>query len=182
GRVVLVTAHRRESFGPPLASAFEALATLARRYSDVRFVYPVHPNPNVEGPARARLREPNVLLLPPVGYAEMVWLLDRADLVLTDSGGIQEEGATLGCPLLVLREVTERPELIEAGAGILVATDTGRIVREASRLLDDAAARAAMGRPRTLFGDGRASARIAAHLAGECPEPWTPEEPGAAAP
>ena len=171
-RVILVTAHRRESFGAPLASVFEALETIARRYPDVELVYPVHPNPQVVGPARERLRAPNVRLIEPVDYASLVWLLDRAHLVLTDSGGIQEEGATLGRPLLVLREVTERPELVEAGAGRLVGTDRDRIVDEVARLLDDEAARDAMARPRALFGDGRAGARIAASLAGEVPEPW----------
>ena len=175
GRLVLVTAHRRESFGAPLREAFSALARLARAHGDVTFVYPVHRNPEVEGPAREHLRERNVVLLPPVGYADLVWLLDRAEVVLTDSGGIQEEGATLGKPVLVLREVTERPELIEEGAGLLVGTDRERIEREVTRLLADPAARAAMGRPRALFGDGRASRRIAAHLAGEAVAPWRPE-------
>lgn len=171
-RLVLVTAHRRENFGTPLASVFEALEAIARRFPDVELVYPVHPNPQVEGPARQRLQAPNLRLVEPVDYASLVWLLDRARLVLTDSGGIQEEGATLGRPVLVLREVTERPELVEAGAGRLVGTDRDRIVDEASRLLDDDAAWATMAKPRNLFGDGLAGARIAASLAGEAPEPW----------
>jgi len=170
--LVLVTAHRRESFGAPLASVFEALDAIARRFPDVDLVYPVHPNPAVEGPARRRLRQDNVHLIEPVDYATLVWLLDRARLVLTDSGGIQEEGATLGRPVLVLRDVTERPELLAAGAGRLVGTDRDRIVHEVSHLLEDDAARAAMAVPRTVFGDGRAGGRIAACLAGELPEPW----------
>ena len=174
-RLVLVTAHRRESFGAPLAAVFAAVERLARTHPDLPFVYPVHPNPEVEGPARAALTAPNVHLVPPVGYAELVWLLDRAELVLTDSGGIQEEGATLGRPLLVLREVTERPELIEAGAGLLVGTDRDRIVAEGARLLDDPDARARFGVPRSLFGDGHAAERIASDLAGEAPAPWRPE-------
>lgn len=178
GDLVLVTAHRRESFGAPLVAVFDALEALARSHPDVTFVYPVHPNPNVEGPARQRLTAPNLHLIEPVGYADLVWLLDRAVLVLTDSGGIQEEGATLGKPVLVLREVTERPELIEAGAGRLVGTDRDRIVEAASRLLEDPAERAAMGRPRFLFGDGRAAERIASALAGERPGPWMPEADG----
>jgi UDP-N-acetylglucosamine 2-epimerase len=174
GRLVLVTAHRRESFGAPLREAFSALARCARAHRDVTFVYPVHRNPEVERPARELLREENVVLLPPVGYADLVWLLDRAEVVLTDSGGIQEEGATLGKPVLVLRDVTERPELIEEGAGLLVGTDRARIEREVGRLLGDPVARAAMGRPRAIFGDGRAGRRIAAALAGETPTPWQP--------
>jgi len=173
-RIVLVTAHRREAFGKPFADVCAALQAVAVAHPDVAFVYPVHLNPNVRGPARARLSAPNVHLLEPVDYASLVWLLDRCELVLTDSGGIQEEAPALGKPVLVLRDVTERPELIEAGAGILVGTDPARIVAEASRLLDDPAHRAAVGRPRGLFGDGRAALRIAARLAGEAVHPWAP--------
>lgn len=164
-RLVLVTAHRRESFGPPLANAFRGLAALAARHPEALFVYPVHPNPNVVGPARELLRLPNVRLIDPVDYAEAVWLLDHACLVLTDSGGIQEEAATLGRPLLILREVTERPEIVAAGAGRLVGTDPERIAEEGHRVLSGAAD-AAAGVPRDLFGDGRAAERIAADLAG----------------
>ena len=114
------------------------------------------------------------MLLEPVDYASLVWLLDRAELVLTDSGGIQEEAPALGKPVLVLRDVTERPELIEAGAGFLVGTNPERIVREAGRLLDDPAWRASVGRPGALFGDGRAAMRIAARLAGEAVRDWVP--------
>jgi UDP-N-acetylglucosamine 2-epimerase len=175
GRLVLVTAHRRESFGAPLRAVFGAVEALARAHPDVTFVYPVHPNPQVVEPARALLRAPNVRLVPPVDYAELVWLLDRCELVISDSGGLQEEAPTLGRPLLVLREVTERPEVVEAGAGLLVGTDAEVIEREGRRLLGDASARAAMGQPRMLFGDGRAAERIAAHLAGEAAVPWVPE-------
>jgi UDP-N-acetylglucosamine 2-epimerase (non-hydrolysing) len=174
GPLVLITAHRRESFGAPLERVFAAIEAIAAAHPDVAFVYPVHPNPNVEGPARRLLRAPNVHLLAPVDYGDLVALLDRAEIVLTDSGGIQEEAATLGKPVLVLREVTERPELVEAGAGVLVGTDRARIEHEASRLLDDPAARRAMGRPRLLFGDGRAGERIARVLAGEPHEDWRP--------
>jgi UDP-N-acetylglucosamine 2-epimerase len=169
-RLVLLTAHRRESFGEPLERVFAAVEHLAELEPDVQFVYPVHPNPNVEGPAYERLQAPNVHLMPPVGFAEAVWLLDRAELVLTDSGGIQEEAATLGKPLLVLRDVTERPEILEADAGLLVGTDHDRIVEEASRVL--AARRPGGDAVRTLFGDGRAGQRIAADLAGETVPPW----------
>jgi UDP-N-acetylglucosamine 2-epimerase (non-hydrolysing) len=174
GRLVLVTAHRRESFGAPLREVFAAIDELAGAHPDVTFVYPVHPNPAVTGPAHELLRAPNVALIAPVDYGELVWLLDRCELAISDSGGIQEEAPTLGKPLLVLRDVTERPELIDAGAGLLVGTDRARIVREGTRLLADGAARDAMGRPRALFGDGEAGRRIAAHLAGEPVAPWSP--------
>lgn len=172
-RVVLVTAHRRESFGTPLRQAFRGIAALARRHPEAVFVYPVHPNPNVLGPAREELLLENVRLVPPLDYADLVWLLERADLVLTDSGGIQEEAATLGKPLLVLREVTERPEIAASGAGLLVGTDAARIEAEGHRLLTDASARAAFT-PRDLFGDGHASERIAADVAGAPLADWIP--------
>jgi UDP-N-acetylglucosamine 2-epimerase (hydrolysing) len=173
-RIVLVTAHRREAFGKPFADVCAALQAVATSHPDVVFVYPVHLNPQVKAPARERLTAPNVLLLDPVDYPSLVWLLDKCELVLTDSGGIQEEAPALGKPVLVLRDVTERPELVEAGAGLLVGTQPARIEAEASRLLDDPAHRAAMGRPRALFGDGRAALRIAARLAGEAVNPWRP--------
>jgi UDP-N-acetylglucosamine 2-epimerase len=173
-RVVLVTAHRREAFGKPFEGVCTALQSLAEAHPDVSFVYPVHLNPQVRGPARERLSAANVRLLEPVDYASLVWLLDRCEMVLTDSGGIQEEAPALGKPVLVLRDVTERPELVESGGGLLVGTDPARIVAEATRLLDDPAHRAAVGRPRALFGDGRAAVRIVARLAGEAVRPWSP--------
>jgi len=176
-RLVLITAHRRESFGAPLRSVFRALQGVAETHPDVTFVYPVHPNPNVVAPAGELLTAPNLKKIDPVDYAELTWLLDRSELVISDSGGIQEEAPTLGRPLLVLREVTERPELVAAGAGILVGTDEARIRSEATHLLNDAQARAALGKPRFLFGDGRASARIAARLAGEDVTAWAPAVP-----
>ncbi len=181
GRLVLVTAHRREAFGKPFLELLAGLEAVARAHPDVTFVYPVHLNPNVKGPALERLTAPNVLMVDPVDYASLVWLLDRAEIVLTDSGGIQEEAPALGKPVLVLRDVTERPELIEAGAGILVGTNAAKIEFEATRLLSDAAHRRAMGRPRALFGDGRAATRIAARLSGEAVRAWVPsnDAPGA---
>lgn len=173
-RLVLVTAHRREAFGKPFADVCAAIQAVALAHPDVTFVYPVHLNPQVRGPARERLSAPNVVLAEPVDYASLVWLLDRSELVLTDSGGIQEEAPALGKPVLVLRDVTERPELLAAGAGLLVGTKPERIQAEANRLLDDPAARAEMGRPRALFGDGRAGMRIAARLVGEAVRPWSP--------
>jgi len=160
-RVVLVTAHRRESFGRGLEDICRAVEKLAERFPDCRFVYPVHPNPEVHGPVHRLLagRE-NVLLVPPVGYPEFVWLMDRAALVLTDSGGVQEEAPTLRTPLLVLRDVTERPEVVEAGAAELVGTSPERIVAAAERLLTDPAAYAARQIDQNPYGDGRAAGRI----------------------
>ncbi len=173
-RLVLITCHRRESFGAPIREVFAALQAVALAHPDITFVYPVHLNPQVQGPAHEMLTAPNLALIKPVHYGELVWLLDRAELVISDSGGLQEESPTLGRPLLILREVTERPEVVEAGAGILVGTDRALIESEAARLLGDADARAAMGRAQQLFGDGRAAERIAAHLAGETVAPWEP--------
>ena len=181
-RLVLVTAHRREAFGKPFADVCAAIQAVATSHPDVAFVYPVHLNPQVRGPARERLSAANVHLLEPVDYASLVWLLDRCEMVLTDSGGIQEEAPALGKPVLVLRDVTERPELIEAGGGILVGTNPERIEAEAGRLLDDPLHRAAVGRPRSLFGDGRAAVRIAARLCGEAVRPWAPAAEAPAAP
>ena len=179
-RLVLITAHRRESFGAPLRAVFSALQGVAEAHPDVTFVYPVHRNPQVMEPAQELLTAPNLKLIDPVNYAELAWLLGRCEFVITDSGGIQEEAPTLGKPVLVLREVTERPEVVSAGAGLLVGTDEERIRAEATRLLTDADARAAMGTPRFLFGDGHAAERIAARLAGESVLPWAPSALSAA--
>lgn len=172
---VLVTMHRRESFGEPLRAVLAALRELAAEFPDVRWVYPVHPNPNVAGPASAELAGiANVELLPPLDYRQLVERLRRCRLVLTDSGGIQEEAPAFGKPVLVLRDTTERPEGIEAGVARLVGTDRGRIVAAASELLTSPAAYAAMSRAVNPYGDGQAGERIAAILTGE---PWTPFEP-----
>jgi UDP-N-acetylglucosamine 2-epimerase (hydrolysing) len=160
-RLVLVTAHRRESFGAPLVELCGALRELAERNPDVELVYPVHLNPQVQAPVRRILRDhPRIHLLPPVGYAELVDLLRRCHLVLTDSGGIQEEAPSLGKPVLVLRDTTERGEGIAAGTARLVGTSRRRIVAETERLLGDAAAYEAMARAHNPYGDGRASERI----------------------
>jgi UDP-N-acetylglucosamine 2-epimerase (non-hydrolysing) len=164
-RLVLVTAHRRESFGDGFASMCRALRRLADAAPDVCIVYPVHLNPNVDGPVRALLGgHPRIALLRPVGYLPFVSLLDRAHLVLTDSGGVQEEAPTFGKPILVLRDVTERPEGVEAGVARLVGTSEDRIVDAALELLRDERAYAAMARGVNPYGDGRASARIAEAL------------------
>jgi UDP-N-acetylglucosamine 2-epimerase len=160
-RLVLVTAHRRESFGAPFVELCRALRELTERNPDVELVYPVHLNPQVQAPVRRILRDhPRIHLLPPVGYAELVDLLRRCHLVLTDSGGIQEEAPSLGKPVLVLRDTTERGEGIAAGTARLVGTSRRRIVAETERLLGDAAAYEAMARAHNPYGDGRASERI----------------------
>jgi UDP-N-acetylglucosamine 2-epimerase (non-hydrolysing) len=165
-RTVLVTAHRRENFGEPLESVCLALRDLADRYAGaVRIVYPVHRNPNVWGPVHQLLgNAPHITLCPPLDYLPMLQLMQRAYLVVTDSGGIQEEATGLGIPALVLREVTERPEGVEAGALRIVGTDRARIVAEASRLLDDPTDYARMANSKNPFGDGHAAERIVASL------------------
>jgi UDP-N-acetylglucosamine 2-epimerase len=165
-RTILVTAHRRENFGEPLESICLALRDLAQRYAGrVRIVYPVHRNPNVWGPVHQLLGDvPGVLLQPPLDYLPNLQLMKQAYLVVTDSGGIQEEATGLGVPALVLREVTERPEGVETGALRIVGTDRGRIVSEASRLLDEPAEHARMANAKNPFGDGHAAERIVASL------------------
>jgi UDP-N-acetylglucosamine 2-epimerase (non-hydrolysing) len=159
--LVLITSHRRESFGPGLRSICEAIRLLAEEFPDTAFVYPVHLNPNVREPVFQRLSSiDNVFLLKPLSYLQFVDLLDRSRLILTDSGGIQEEAPTLGKPVLVMRNTTERPEAVEAGTAQLVGTETDQIVRKArSLLLDDYSCRAAAIQANP-FGDGLASQRI----------------------
>jgi UDP-N-acetylglucosamine 2-epimerase (non-hydrolysing) len=165
-RVILVTAHRRENFGTPLERIFGALRTIALEYAGkVTLIYPVHLNPNVQEPAHRLLDGlPNLRLIEPVDYLNMVQLMKRAHLILTDSGGIQEEAPALGKPVLVLREKTERPEALQAGTARLVGTDPDRIVGETRRLLEDPQAYTAMARAVNPFGDGRAAERIVAAL------------------
>jgi UDP-N-acetylglucosamine 2-epimerase (non-hydrolysing) len=162
-RWIVVTAHRRENFGRPLERICEALRELARRYAGtVQLIYPVHMNPNVETPVRKMLgRIADISLLPPLDYLPMVHLLKRCELVLTDSGGLQEEAPGLGKPVLVFREVTERPEGIQAGTVRLVGSDTARIVEETSKLLDDRKEYDRMAKAVQPYGDGRAAQRIA---------------------
>jgi UDP-N-acetylglucosamine 2-epimerase (non-hydrolysing) len=165
-RIVVVTAHRRENFGEPLRDICLALRDLAERYAgSIRIVYPVHRNPNVWGLVHAMLDDvPCITLLPPLDYLPNLHLMKRAYLVITDSGGIQEEAPGLSKPALVLRDVTERPEGVETGALRLVGTDRARIVAEASRLLDDPAEYQRMARARNPFGDGHAAERIVESL------------------
>jgi UDP-N-acetylglucosamine 2-epimerase (non-hydrolysing) len=159
-RLILVTGHRRESHGGGFERICDALAQLAAR-PDVEIVYPVHLNPNVKEPVERRLGDlDNVRLITPQDYLPFVQLMRRADLILTDSGGVQEEAPSLGKPVLVMRDTTERPEAVEAGTVKLVGTDTAMIVSEATRLLDDRAAYEAMSFAHNPYGDGRAAARI----------------------
>ena len=161
-RIVLVTTHRRESFGAPLRALCHAIRQLAERYPrDVEVVLPVHLNPNVQKPVREELgRAANVALLEPLDYEPLVHLMKRATLILTDSGGLQEEAPSLGVPVLVLRRVTERPEGVEAGAARVVGTDTETIVAAAVRLLENPEEHRRMAQVRNPYGDGQASRRI----------------------
>jgi len=159
-RLVLVTGHRRENFGDGFEQICHALKALAQR-GDVQVVYPVHLNPNVQEPVNRILAgTENVVLIEPQDYLPFVYLMSRADLIITDSGGVQEEAPSLGKPVLVMRDTTERPEAVDAGTVRLVGTDAQRIVAEATRLLDDPAAYAEMSRAHNPYGDGKASARI----------------------
>jgi UDP-N-acetylglucosamine 2-epimerase len=163
-RLILVTGHRRENFGEGFRQICRAIKALAAR-KDVQVVYPVHPNPNVRSVTDAELAGVNdVFLIDPLDYEPFVYLMQRASILLTDSGGVQEEGPSLGKPVLVMREVTERPEAVTAGTVRLVGSDKGRIVEEVERLLDDAHAYEAMARAINPYGDGQASTRIRAVL------------------
>ena len=165
-RLILVTAHRRESFGQPMRDICTALREIATtRRGDVHLVYPVHLNPNVQEPVNELLTGlSNVTLLPPVDYGSLVYLMKRSHLVLTDSGGLQEEAPSLGKPVLVMREVTERPEAIEAGTARLVGTNPAIIVSQTCRLLDDEEEYATMAHAVNPFGDGHAAEHIVAAL------------------
>jgi UDP-N-acetylglucosamine 2-epimerase (non-hydrolysing) len=161
-RFVLITGHRRENFGEGFLQICEALRELAQRFAAVRFVYPVHLNPNVQQPVRALLGAlPNVHLIEPLDYEPFVYLLKHCHLVLTDSGGIQEEAPSLGKPVLVMRQVTERPEAVQAGTVALVGADRARIVEGVARLLQDEEHHHKMARAHNPYGDGKACERIA---------------------
>jgi UDP-N-acetylglucosamine 2-epimerase len=164
-RMILVTAHRRESFGPGLESIFKALRRIVDAAPDVLIVYPVHLNPNVVGPARAILGNVDrVHLIRPLAYLEFVAAMERAHLVLTDSGGVQEEAPTFRKPILVMREVTERPEGIAAGVARLCGTSEAGIFEQTMALLDDEAAYQRMATGHNPYGDGKASSRIVQEL------------------
>ena len=164
-RLILVTGHRRESFGKGFEDICQGLKLIAERNPDIQIVYPVHMNPNVRKPVYRILGGvENMHLIEPLNYADFVFLMKRAYLVLTDSGGIQEEGPSLGKPILVMREKTERPEAIEAGTAKLVGTGSERIFTEAQRLLDNADEYNKMAHAVNPFGDGKAAERIVAIL------------------
>lgn len=160
-KLVLVTGHRRESFGGGFERICSALAQIARQHPEAQIVYPVHLNPNVSEPVNRILSGiENIILIEPQEYLPFVWLMNRAWLILTDSGGIQEEAPSLGKPVLVMRDTTERPEAVDAGTVKLVGTDIARIVAEVSSLLTDDAAWQAMSHAHNPYGDGKACGRI----------------------
>lgn len=160
-RFVLITGHRRENFGSGFLAICEAIRQLAARYPDVHFVYPVHLNPNVQKPVFELIDGyANIHLIDPLEYEPFVYLLKHAYIVLTDSGGIQEEAPSLGKPVLVMRDVTERPEAVEAGTVRLVGADTAKIVSNVSELLSDDQSYLAMSKAHNPYGDGKASQRI----------------------
>ncbi|MGA1807983.1 MULTISPECIES: non-hydrolyzing UDP-N-acetylglucosamine 2-epimerase [Sphingobium] len=166
-RIVAVTSHRRENFGGGMEAIARSIADIAAR-PDVAVIFPVHPNPNVRPVMDAMLGDlPNVAMIEPLDYPHFVRLLDLCHLVLTDSGGVQEEAPSLGKPVLVMRETTERPEGVQAGTAKLVGADRDRIVREVLALLDDDVAYQAMARAHNPFGDGKAAERIADIIAGK---------------
>jgi UDP-N-acetylglucosamine 2-epimerase (non-hydrolysing) len=174
-RLVLVTGHRRENFGEGLRNICAALRDLAGR-DDVQIVYPVHLNPNVQGVVQKTLAgHPHIHLIEPLDYLDFLWLMRRAHLILTDSGGVQEEAPALGKPVLVLRDVTERPEAVAAGTVRLVGTSRERIATEANRLLDDAALYAQFCRKANPYGDGHACQRIVDALCGRSVAEFRPE-------
>lgn len=165
GRYVLVTGHRRENFGEGFDNICQALRTLANANPDISFIYPVHLNPNVQEPVKRLLGDStNIQLIEPLGYEPFVHLMKHSYIVLTDSGGVQEEAPGLGKPVLVMRDTTERPEALEAGTVKLVGTDIKMIVQEVQKLLDDEALYLMMSRAHNPYGDGKASERIVASL------------------
>ncbi len=167
-RIVAVTSHRRENFGDGMEAIAQSIATISER-EDVAIIFPVHPNPNVRGVMAERLgHRPNVYLIDPLDYPNFVRLLDLCELVLTDSGGVQEEAPSLGKPVLVMRETTERPEGVEAGTALLVGTQADRVISNVFTLLDDRQAYTAMARAHNPFGDGTAARKIARIVASEC--------------
>ena len=161
-RMVLITGHRRENFGGGFEQICTAIATLSKRFGNVAFVYPVHLNPNVQTPVNDILGEcENITLLPPAPYPEFVWLMNRSTFILSDSGGVQEEAPSLRKPVLVMRDTTERPEAVDAGAVELVGTDADRIIERASLLLTDGEEYGRRQIDQNPYGDGRAADRIA---------------------
>jgi UDP-N-acetylglucosamine 2-epimerase (non-hydrolysing) len=175
-KTILVTAHRRENHGKPLENICLALKEIAeRKGDDVQIIYPVHLSPAVQGPVHQLIGNlPNIILVSPVDYLSFVYLMQRAYLIMTDSGGIQEEASTLGKPILVLRNITERSETIEFGTGCLVGTKQKEIVKKTIKLLEDKTEYSRMAKPNYSYGDGQAAKRIVEDLLGENPTPFTP--------
>jgi UDP-N-acetylglucosamine 2-epimerase (non-hydrolysing) len=168
-RIILVTGHRRESFGKPFENIFNALKEIAVQFPDVEIVYPVHLNPNVRGPVHQMLNGVNnIHLIEPLDYPELIWLMEKSYLVLTDSGGIQEEAPSLGKPVLVMRDVTERTEGITAGTAKLVGTDKDVILNETIKLLTQPAAYELMAKAVNPYGDGETSGRILTYIEDIC--------------
>ena len=160
-KIVLITGHRRESFGKPFENICDAIVILAKKYPEIQFVYPVHLNPNVQKIVRERLSgHENIFLIAPLDYPQLVWLLDKCYFIITDSGGIQEEAPTLGKPVLVIREVTEREEGIAAGTAILVGTTKEKITEEAIRLIENKNAYEKMSEAVNPYGDGDSAKKI----------------------
>ena len=164
-RLVLVTSHRRENFGEPFKNICQALKELAERNPDIQILYPVHPNPNVKDVAHAMLGGiDNIVLCQPLDYAPFIAAMKKAYLIISDSGGVQEEAPSLGKPVLVMRETTERPEAVDAGTVKLVGTDRAVIVQECERLLTDSGAYTTMAKAHNPYGDGQAVGRIVESL------------------
>ncbi|WP_051947578.1 non-hydrolyzing UDP-N-acetylglucosamine 2-epimerase [Muricauda sp. MAR_2010_75] len=164
-KLILVTGHRRENHGQGFLNICEALKELSIKYSDAQIVYPVHLNPKVQAPVYKILGDiPNIKLIPPLSYPSFVWLMNQSYLIITDSGGVQEEAPSLGKPVLVMRDTTERPEAVEAGTVLLVGTNKDLIVSEASKLMDDKKAYDKMKKLHNPYGDGNACKRIVEHI------------------
>jgi len=165
-KIILVTGHRRENFGDGFENICEALKTLAEKYNnDVEIVYPVHLNPNVQNPVNKLLsNQPNIKLIQPLNYEAFIWIMNKSYIIITDSGGVQEEAPSLGKPVLVMREVTERPEAVEAGTVILVGTNKEKIINESEKLLTNSSYYTQMSNKHNPYGDGLASDRIVAIL------------------
>ncbi len=179
-QVVLVTAHRRENFGKPMENVCRALKSVADKYKNVRIIYPVHLNPNVQNPVNRILgKHPRVLLLPPLNYLDFSCLMERATFIVTDSGGLQEEAPSLGKPVLVLRKVTERPEAVAASTAKVIGTDYARVVKEISQLITNDSLYTKMANAVNPYGDGKAAARTADAIlhyfgSGKRPKDFTP--------
>lgn len=164
-KIILVTGHRRENHGEGLENICTALKTIAQKNPDIQVIYPVHLNPNVKGPVNQMLEGiNNLLLLEPLGYPAFIWLMEKSYLIITDSGGIQEEAPSLGKPVLVTRDITERPEAAEEGTVLLVGTDTKKIIDETQKLIDDTNYYYTMGMRHNPYGDGKAVGRIIKYI------------------